>query len=131
MAMSGKMHISLILLFCFSILLGHNLVPHHHHAEILPKAINADCPIEHKDHHASDNHPFHCHAFNNVVIFKDSPSHLQQRLREISKLIIPLTQCVMEPPAAFEGYRYICLTIPYKSFKYCGTISPRAPPASA
>ena len=119
--MSGRKQISYLLLLGFSVLLGHSLVPHHHHAEIL----------EHKAHHASDDHPFHCHAFNNVAFFKESPSHLQHRVREISTLMIPLTQYVMEPPAAFGLYRYISLIIPDKSFKYCGAISPRAPPVSA
>ena len=129
--MSGRKQISFLLLLVFGVLLGHNLVPHHHYADILPGPINRDCPIEHKDHLDSDNHPLHCHAFNNVAFFKDSPSNLQQKVREISTLMIPSTQCVPEPPASFGLCRYLCLTIPDKSFKYCGAISPRAPPVSA
>jgi len=129
--MSIRKQISFLLLLGFNILLGHNLVPHHHHAEILPGALNRDCPIEHEDHHDSDDLPFHCHAFNNVAIFKNSPSHLQQQVKEISTLMVPQRQCVMEPLAAFLSYRYICLTIPDKSLNYCGAISLRAPPVSA
>lgn len=128
--MSVRKQISFLLLLGFNILLGHNLFPHHHHAEILPGALNTDCPIEHEDHD-SDDHPFHCHAFNNVTVIKDSQSNIQQKVKGISTLMVPQRQCVIEPPAASEFYRYTCLSIPDKSFKYYGAISLRAPPVSA
>ncbi len=74
-------HIALLLLISFSAFLGHNLVPHHHHTEALLNPIATDCPIEHEDHHSCDldkegvshppdEHPVHCHAFNDVVFEK-------------------------------------------------------------
>ncbi|MCK5135261.1 MAG: hypothetical protein KAR19_05690 [Bacteroidales bacterium] len=127
--MSAKKHISLILLLCFTILLGHNLVPHHHHAEILPGAINTDCPIEHEDHHDSDDHPFHCHAFNNVDFFKINHLDIQKKPGVILIRTISVSKTDLVPSADVESYRYVRLKIPDESAACYGAISLRAPPA--
>ena len=76
--MKNKKYTCYLLIFCFSAFLGHNLVPHHHHAELYQYPITTDCPFEHGDHPSDDHdggappveHPVHCHAFNEVVFEK-------------------------------------------------------------
>ena len=129
--MDGKGFISFLLLTCFSVFLGHNLVPHHHHAEAVNVALDGDCPTNHEDHHDSEERPMHCHAFNGVDFVKYSHSIVKQPVRVISTLIVPVSKTVLEPPLIFESQRYICLIIPDKTSEFRGAISMRAPPVSA
>ena len=119
---------SILLLISFSVFLGHNLVPHHHHIEAINVSIDSDCPIEHEDHQGTDDHPFHCHAFNSVTFVNYSHSEIQQPVRVISTFTVPALKIQFESPTAFESQRFICLKIPDKSTGYFGAISLRAPP---
>lgn len=77
--MVSKKTIAQLLLIFFSVILGHQWIPHHHHAEVLATAANPSCPLDHQDQHTSGEHPFHCHAFNELAFFKEDPSdHLNQ-----------------------------------------------------
>ncbi len=120
--------ISLFLLLGFSVLLGHSLVPHHHHTEVLPGTLHKDCPVEHKDHHDSDDNPLHCHAFNNVDFFKVSPVTSGHQPKILVTLMIPVTQLSIETPPETSSYRYAGMKLPVQSVRYSGAISPRAPP---
>jgi len=88
-------YIAGLLFTCFSAFLGHNLVPHHHLSEDLFTPLAASCPIEQgdqqgRDHHCDsdtkkDQHPTHCHAFNDVVfekfnsaVYNPQPSQIQE-----------------------------------------------------
>ena len=126
--MNGKRHIPLLLLICFSVFVGHNLIPHHHHTEAISVAIDGDCPIDLEDHHNTNDPPLHCHAFNSVNFVKYSHVEIQQPVRVISTLTLPDSKIQLEPPASFEFQRSICLKIPDKSTGYYGAISLRAPP---
>jgi hypothetical protein len=76
--MKGKNYISVILLICFSVLIGHSIVPHHHHHASYS---HHECPIDHQEDHSNDKHSSQCHAFNDLVLYK---SGLVPELRVIS-----------------------------------------------
>ena len=128
MIVNLKNYISLLLFICYSVFVGHNLVPHHHHAEAMSVAFDGDCPIDHDDHHDADEHPLHCRAFNSVDFVNYGQVEIQQPVRVISTLTIPISQLQLEPPFALEFQRFIFLKIPDKSTDYFGAISLRAPP---
>ena len=127
--MDGKRYISFLLISCFSVFLGHNLVPHHHHAEIVAIAINEPCPIDHDDHHDSDDHPIHCHAFNSLDFVKYSHSDLIQPIRPLSAFVVPDPKLQLEPDVTLEFQWYICKIVPDKSIDIHGANSLRAPPS--
>ena len=126
--MDGRKLISFLLLLGFSVLLGHSLAPHHHHSGIPVGAVTDACPEDNDGHHDSDENPLHCHAFNNVDFFKDSPTNIQQEPKVISTFMLPFTKITAESPSAFGTLRYICLKLPDQSIKYSGAVSLRAPP---
>ena len=129
-------------MICFSVFLGHNLVPHHHHSEALLNPIATDCPIEHKDHHScdqdaegvnhpSDEHPIHCHAFNDVV-FEKYNSHIIKPLSGYCQIMtVSHADQVPDPPVINEFYRYNGLKFPLKSIELYGSRGLRGPPATA
>ncbi len=130
MKVSG--YISIMLLVCFSVFLGHNLVPHHHHAEVVTIPLSIDCPIDHHDHHDAENHPeeapVHCHAFNDVVFDTYSSPDILRYSRVINTLIVENDLTQELDLAGFTNY--ISIKIPDKSVKYFGSRSLRAPPCS-
>ena len=75
--MKGLRYISLLLLLTLFVLIGHNLVPHHHHSDIPPITSSQECPLKQDDHHEKGKSPHHCHAFNNVEFEKYSHSGLR------------------------------------------------------
>jgi len=121
-------HISLFLLFGFSILLLHSLVPHHHHAEVLSGTVHKECPVEHNDHHDSDNQPWHCHAFNNVDLYNYSSTISQHPSKVMVKLIIPVPELSVEKPPSKREYLYSGINKQYRPVRPPGIISLRAPP---
>jgi hypothetical protein len=80
--MINKKSIAQILLICFSVILGHQWVPHHHHAETLAPGTTPSCPLDHQDKHTPGEHPFHCHAFNDLAFFKEDPSDMRNQIQE-------------------------------------------------
>ena len=126
--MNGKKQISLLLLLGFSVLLGHSLIPHYHHSDILFGTILGKCTPGHDDHHDSGKSPVHCHAFNNVDFFKNSQTSVQQEPKKISTLMLLPTQVTTEETSACCTNSYICLKLPGQSIKYSGAVSLRAPP---
>jgi len=77
--MRRKKRISLLLLVCFSVLLGHNLVPHHHLIEAPLMPAGTPCAGECEEHHDPRCDPLHCQAFNGLDFFKsESTGHYEE-----------------------------------------------------
>jgi len=128
MDMNAKKYISLLLLPCFSVFLGHNLIPHHHHSEAIKLVVDDYCPIDHEDHRDSDDHPMHCHAFNGIDFVKYNRADVLQPVRIISTLAVPVARIQLELSSTLKFQSYLCFKIPDKSIDFFGANSLRAPP---
>ncbi len=137
-------YIAIVLLICFSAFLGHNLVPHHHHSEALANPISSDCPIQHEDHHGcdqdkhqegeedhADDHPIHCHAFNDVVFEKFDTREVKPLIGYLSDLTVSHADLLPDPLACKDFYFFDGLKIPPKTIELCGTRDLRGPPKAA
>ena len=129
--MNFNKHISFFLLFLFSVLLGHSLVPHHHHTEIVYGTIHKECPVEHNEHQDPERKPLHCHAFNNVDFFEERSITSDQQLKIVVTLVIPVTQLSFDIVLSDRTHLYAHLDLPVQPGRYSGAVSLRAPPASA
>jgi len=140
--MKASRYIALLLLICFSGFLGHNLVPHHHHTEAFLNPISTDCPIQHEDHHSfdqgtesdkqhSEDHPAHCHAFNDVVFEKYHIQALKPVPGHALVMTVSHTDLVPDTPAKHEFYRHNGLKFPLKSIELYGSRDLRGPPSAA
>lgn len=129
--MNLKRLISLLLFICFSIYLGHNLIPHHHHAEVAGHPRGGDCPVDHKDHCNPQGHPLHCHAFNNLDFVKYDQSVIKQPVKLLSELLTPLSPGTVDEPDAALFLRYALLKQPDITLRCFGATPMRAPPFSA
>jgi len=132
--MTIKRHIAGLLLICFSAFLGHNLVPHHHHSEIYLSPIATDCPFEHGEtqkhehNHDADEHPTHCHAFNDVVFEKYSVPVLRPWTGSLQAMIVPQQSKLPEVEQGHSPNTFIVLKLPCKNAVYLGSRDLRAPP---
>lgn len=126
--MIRKNHIGQLLLLCFSVFLGHNLVPHHHHSELIMTHPGESCPIEHEDHQTSADQPAHCHAFNEVAFNKVESSGIQEDTRRIITHAIAFISADLHITEASKTLLDIPLksTLPLTSWG--GTSAARAPP---
>jgi hypothetical protein len=135
-------YIALLLLFCFSAFLGHNLVPHHHHAEASLNPIASDCPIEHKDHHShdhdedgenrpADEHPTHCHAFNDVVFEKYNAPVVNSLSGYTLVMAASYTDLIPDPLIKIDFYRSQHLKFPLKTIELYSSRGLRGPPSVA
>jgi len=139
--MKVKGYIASLLLLCFSAFLGHNLIPHHHHSEVFRSPIATNCPFEHGDHQGhdhksdasadTDEHPTHCHAFNNVVFEKYNFSLNNPGIYQIPAMTVPALTLALEEPLRISSSPYILLKLPDKSHTDLGTRALRGPPAFA
>lgn len=139
--MTIKRYIAGLLLICFSAFLGHNLVPHHHHSEVFYSPIATDCPYEHGDHqghdHESDadtdaeNHPIHCHAFNDVVFEKYNAPLIKSWTSQTLVALFSNHTIVPEAPLVIASKLFTFLKLPCSSHTEIGTRALRAPPALA
>ena len=126
-----------MLLVCFSVFLGHNLVPHHHHSEVLNNPISTDCPIEHGDQHGHDHDsdaeanklPTHCHAFNDVVFKKYNSPIVKPWSNQVLVKLVSSQTIVPEVPLDLVSSQYIFLKLPCSSHTDIGTRALRGPPA--
>jgi hypothetical protein len=140
----GKMklfrHLAYVLLICFSAFLGHNLVPHHHHSEVYLGPVDTDCPFEHEDQHGHghgheagtnpEEHPIHCHAFNDVVFKKYNAPLDGTGSGKALGVAVPLqvdSADVHLGPSALKALQ----EPPCCSYTDMGTRTLRAPPALA
>ena len=126
-----------MLLVCFSVFLGHNLVPHHHHSEAFNSPIATDCPIEHEDQHGHDHdsdaetneHPTHCHAFNDVVFEKYNSPIVKPWSNQVLVKLVSGQTIVPELPLDLVSSQYIFLNLLCSSHTDIGTRALRGPPA--
>lgn len=129
-----------LLLICFSAYVGHNLVPHHHHAEVYQGPIDTDCPFEHGDHQGHDQqdsdipaegHPLHCHAFNDVVFKKYTAPLLRPWTESIQLMTAPGQFKVAEQNQSVSPHRFMVLSLPCRVAVLPGSGDLRAPPVLA
>lgn len=132
--MKAHRYISIFLTLCFSVFLGHNLIPHHHHSEQVIVPVSTKCPVDHGDaekhQHDADHNPLHCHAFNDVVFDKYNST----QLRSVSTLIHTLAilsniRAVAPEPTEILSV-YFQFKIPDKPSDYFGDHSLRGPPVA-
>jgi hypothetical protein len=126
--MHATKYISLVLLICFSAFLGHNLIPHHHHADSAHIDTQGHCPVNHKEHHDSDDPPSHCHAFNDVEFIKITPTYMDPPVCNATSLLFSLEEIQIEKQISYGISKYICLKLPIKTIEYMVAIPLRAPP---
>lgn len=139
--MTIKKYIAGLLLICFSAFLGHNLVPHHHHSEVFHSPVTTHCPFEHGDHQGhdhdsdsdtdSENHPIHCHAFNDVVFEKYSAPVLKSWTSQAIIALVSRFTFVPEAPLVINFNQFTFLKLPCSSQTDMGTRALRGPPAIA
>lgn len=129
--MIRKKTISQLLLICFSVILGHQWIPHHHHVEVLATVPSPSCPLDHQDQHSPGEHPVHCHAFNDLAFFKEDPSDYLSKVHETEQL---------DAIIAFDGYlsslpRCGLILVPpgiiVPTWDHQGPVPARGPPALA
>jgi len=135
--MTFKRYIAGLLLICFSVFLGHNLVPHHHHSEVLNGPIATDCPFGHSDTQehdqdaGADEHPTHCHAFNDVVFQKQSIPALRSWTDNLQAMFIPGQPLRLQAEQTGTPYMYAVHKPPFLTAVYPGSEDLRAPPGLA
>ncbi len=131
--MNIKRYIAGLLLVCFSVFLGHNLVPHHHHSGVFNNPIATDCPFEHGHDHDSDaeanQHPTHCHAFNDVIFENYSAPVVKPWSNQVLAILASSQTIVPELPLDLVSSQYIILKLPCSFRTDIGTRALRGPPA--
>jgi hypothetical protein len=130
--MKAHKYISILLTLCFSVFLGHNLIPHHHHAEQVIVPVSAECPVYHVDtdvrHHDADHDPLHCHAFNDVVFDQYNSNQFRDVSTHSHTLSIPSFIAAVAPKPTEILSAYFQFKIPDKPSDYFGGRSLRGPP---
>ncbi len=121
-----------LLLLCFSVFLGHNLVPHHHHSEVSLSPIATACPSEHSDIDAeAEEHPIHCHAFNDVLFVKYKVTINNPSTGQLLSMVVSGQAIALGEPLMLTSSLYILLKLPCKSHADLGTRTLRGPPSFA
>jgi hypothetical protein len=126
--MKRKQSISKLLLLCFSVILGHSLIPHHHHSEILLASADHPCPFGHDQQHEAGEHPFHCHAFNELAFFKEDPSDSSIRIPLVIQPGLLPESTGRAHPFLFAEKMGSSPAIPSYPQPIQGAVSSRAPP---
>jgi hypothetical protein len=143
--MKAYRHIAITLLICFSVFLGHDLVPHHHHSEVFHSPLTTNCPFEHgdqpkhnhdadTDHHAdtdAEANPFHCHAFNDVVFEKYRVPVNKRGTGQVQSIVVSSLILTPEVPLVGTSSSFTLFKLPCRSIKGTGTRGLRGPPAQA
>ena len=133
--MKAHRYISIFLTLCFSVFLGHNLIPHHHHSEQVIVPVSAECPVDHGDtenhQHDADHDPLHCHAFNDVVFDKYNSNQFRDVSTHNHMLSIPSIIAGVAPIPTEILSAYFQFKIPDKPSDYFGSRSLRGPPVVA
>ena len=125
--MKGLKYISGLLLFSFFILVGHNLVPHHHHVASSTHPSSRECPPG--DHEPDKENS--CHAFNDIEFLKDKPSQLP--LPNGQSLYACNTNSAEKQFLDARNARLLCLfyKAPPLAPELAGCLSMRGPPPMA
>lgn len=139
--MEVNRHIAALLLVCFSVFLGHNLVPHHHHSEVVSSPIANECPLDHSDQHGQEHpvdpgtdaekHSTHCHAFNDLVFEKYNTPTIRPWISGIPAMLVPGKPALPEENQKPALQTYTVLKTPCRTALYLGSRDLRAPPLLA
>lgn len=139
--MEVNRHIAALLLVCFSVFLGHSLVPHHHHSEVVSSPIASECPLDHSDQHGQEHdpesgpdtekHPTHCHAFNELDFEKYNTHTIRPWISGIPVMLVPGKPALHEGTQGPALQTYAVLKIPFRPDIYPGSRDLRAPPIFA
>lgn len=113
--------IAILLLICFSAFLGHNLVPHHHISEDLFNPLAASSPV--------DQHPTHCHAFNDVAFDKFNPAVYNPQSIRILDMVEPEQVCDPDILSLLPASRFTFPEPDFSSRAGRGIRALRAPPS--
>jgi hypothetical protein len=134
-------YIAGLLLICFSVFLGHNLVPHQHHSKSFQSPITTDCPFEHWDQHHHDHdaesdhetedQPVHCHAFNDVVFEKYSTPVNKTGKVQLRAMLFPGQTQAPELSILLSSSPFRLIEPPWISHPSVMTRALRGPPAFA
>lgn len=126
--MKGLKLISVLLLINIGTLIGHNLVPHHHHVAMVNHPSSHECPTDDHEHHDEDSGSKHCHAFNDIIFVKYNQSQLPIPA-DLSSLMISA-----DPGQVLEPQSGKASSIPPRRnpavlpSEYSGKLSLRGPP---
>ena len=129
--MSRYKHIFILLLVSFSILIGHNLIPHQHHSHNSARPITQTCPEGHHDHQKDHTGTKHCHAFNDIDFVKYSSSGIPIPASAQTAFVMVDPAGFSDPLAEAELSQSFCLKLPIHSALCSGPPSLRAPPLVA
>ena len=125
-------HISLVLLAAFSIIMAHNMVPHHHHLDPVAHASPLNCPLDHADHpdtgHEHDQKEGHCHAFNDIDFVKYNTSGIPRPVKMVFDHLYPVPGVDTEPETIRINRPLLCRKISLQDAETKGPHLMRAPP---
>jgi len=126
--MKGLKYISVLLQVSIGILIGHNLVPHHHHVAMVNHPSSHECPPGDHEHHNEDPGSKHCHAFNDIQFVKYNQSQLPMPA-DLSPLMISADpKQLPEPQSCNSNSLHSGKDHPVLLAKYSGSHSLRGPP---
>lgn len=58
-------------------MVGHSVIPHHHHTDSIFSHKENHCPSSEKEQKDRHDSPFHCHAFNDTDWYKQNNSSVK------------------------------------------------------
>ncbi|MDF1547387.1 MAG: hypothetical protein P1P88_06175 [Bacteroidales bacterium] len=89
---------SMILFLSFGLfmMIGHGIIPHHHHSDSIYSHKESHCPTDKQDQKSRQEAPFHCHAFNDTDWFKQNNSSV--KLSKIAFLFLSICASRMSYP---------------------------------
>ena len=126
--MKGLKYISVLLLVSIGILIGHNLVPHHHHMAMVNHPSSHECPPDDHEHHNEDPDSKHCHALNDIQFVKYNQSQLPMPAN-LSPLVISADPNQLpEPQCGIANTFHPRQNPAVLSSEYSGMLSLRGPP---
>lgn len=126
--MKGFKLISVLLLVNIGILIGHNVVPHHHHVAMVNHPSSHECPAGDHEHHDEDSGSKHCHAFNDIHFVKYNQSQLPTPA-DLSSLMIQVDRDQVPEPQSGIITKLSSGKIPgMLPAGYSGKLSLRGPP---
>jgi len=132
--MKGLKFIPILLLISIGILIGHNLVPHHHHVAMINHPSSQECPASNHEHpgnqkhHDGDHGAKHCHAFNDIHFVKYNTSQLPVPV-DISSLMISVDPSQVKETQSSITFTFQAGKIPgVLPAEYSGKLTLRGPP---
>jgi len=127
--MKTRQYLSLFFLFAVLLIVAHSVIPHHHHADSFFTHFRDYCPASQTGHNIPPDTPLHCHAFNDLNLFRETNA-------DISALIGFEPQAIL--PDIIQQLYFICinhwspvllLDDPHINLIFITKVLLRAPPA--